>query len=371
MSTDFIGAVSQDLLNRASQSVFPAIGAKLGDTSRVDELKLQLAWAVAQPPEFILTSNDSGQTFLLNLIVALTITPDGGTATSEHVNVQATAAAAIDGSGRISLHVTDLHFQTSDAFVLAALNAKKADIWTQINSLIATFSIPLGPIGGIQFGGYGLSIDGGMACAAGGLSMPVSIGMRPPIGSGFGLLLSEPLMQTVIRDLWWNSAQKQFSSDGADVSLTGYQAQIGGGQIVLTLFLGGSYSKDLFLGTARWDINISPVQAILRLTMDENRNLRIVGGPVSHPTVSVTPANFLATTVSIFTMGIIDVVMNEIIAGQVQQQIQQNLSQTLMQIPILTYDFQGISFHVTPQNLVVGGGGNMILITGDASVTAG
>ncbi|MGA8133077.1 hypothetical protein EXW72_04450 [Pseudomonas sp. BCA14] len=370
MSTDFIAGLSQSLLNNASESIFPTVGPKLGDTTSIPEINASLTWSVSAPPKFALAASGSGQTFLVSMPVDLTVTVTGQDPTSSTVGANASARATINGNGVVRLSVTDISFVTNDPFVLGVLNAKKSDIASKVDSLISAISIPLGPINGITFAGYALLIEGGNAYAAGGLSSPVAISQKqPPADGGFNLVLTEPLIQQVVANLWWSTVQKTYSASGAVVHLNSYSASVNNGNLTLTLNLSGEYS----LGPADWDISISPVTATLQVVVDAQRNIRISGGNVSRPSVSITPSNFwawMATLGGGVISAITLAILNDVVEGQIQETIQGQLTQSLLQIPDLSGNFEGITLKVSPQNLNITGVGNQILLTGTASVTA-
>ncbi|AHL36878.1 hypothetical protein CD58_14945 [Pseudomonas brassicacearum] len=370
MSTDFIAGLSQSLLNNASESIFPTIAPKLGDTANIPEANASLTWSVSAPPTFSLAASGSGQTFMVSMPVELSVTVTGGDPTSSTVGANASARATVDGNGVVRLSVTDINFVTDDPFVNEILDALKSDIASRVNSLISAIAIPLGPVNGITFAGYALLIDGGNAYAAGGLFSPVAISQKqPPSNGGFNLVLTEPLIQQVVANLWWSTVQKTYSASGAVVHLNSYNASVNNGNLTLTLNLSGSYS----LGPADWDISISPVTATLQVVVDAQRNIRISGGSVSRPSVNITPSNFwawMATLGGGVISSITLAILNDVVGGQIQETIQGQLAQSLLQIPDLSGNFEGFTLQVTPQNLNITGVGNQILLTGTASVTA-
>lgn len=369
MSTDFIAGLSQSLLNRASQSIFEVIKGKLGDSSPVPDLKLTAAWWVDQPPVFNLVAGPSGQTFLVDVVLNLQITPDGGKPNQSTANATATARATFDGSGIVRFSVVDLSFSNADPFVLAVLEAKKSDIAGKVNGLIGAIAVPIGPFGGITFNGFNVLIGGGVAYAAGGLAQPVVINQRQPVADdGFNIVLAESLIQQVVA-IWWNNVPKDYSASQATVHLGGYSAAVVNGQVVLTLYLGGSLS----LGDARWDIDIDPVTATVALAFDSDRNLRITGGSVSRPSVSIKPANFwawLATIAGGLVSAITVAILNNVVGGKIQDSINDQLAQKLMQIPDLSGTFEGITITVSPRALALSGMGNQFLVTGTADFSA-
>lgn len=369
MSADFIGRLGPELLNNASRSIFPTIKPKLGDTTYVPELHLTVTWGASSPPTFDLNTGDPDQTFAVHMPVDLTIQPDGGKASTGTVDVAAKARATIDGNGVLHFSITDLSFATVDPLLLAVLNAKKHDIADKINALISAIAVPLGPIQGITFAGYAILIDGN-AYAAGGLSAPVRIDRTPVIiGDAFNVLFSQALIQRVVDVLWWSTVEKTYSASGATVHLNGYNATVHDGQVVLNLYLSGDYSA----GPATWDIDISPVTAVMRVVVDAQNNVRIDGGTVSRPSVDIKPSNFwawMATLGAPVIMAITTAIIENVVEGKIQSSIQAQLNQTLLQIPELTGDFEGVTIKVVPQGLAISGQGNQITLSGTAAVSA-
>lgn len=236
----------------------------------------------------------------------MTITSKDGTATTATMGVNANCWATIGASGKLSFSVSDLSFATTDRFVIAALSAWNADIPGKVNGLLSAICIPLGPVSGVTFAGYAVSVTEGSAYAAGGLVAPVT--------SGFSITLGEPLVQQAVANLWWNNVQKHYSASGADVSLNSYTAAVSNGNVVLTLYLGGNYDS----AGAEWDISIDPVTVSLPLQVGANCNIKIGCGTVSRPNVSLDPSNWLAYAYSIaggIVATIITSTLNDVISG--------------------------------------------------------
>lgn len=373
MSDDFLCGLSQDLLNQISSSIYPSIASKLVVSGTITQpTAASLTWSVTQAPTFDLGSG-IGQTFEIGIVGSLAITPQSGSPTSEPLGATVTCTVQISGSGGLGFNVNDLTFNSQDPFVKAFADAKKQDAINLIESLLETVQIPLGPVEGVTFNGYAAEVRNGVLYAAASVSGNASVDQDLDVSQGgLALSLSSPLLQMVVANVWWPNTPKTFyPNSDITINLNGYQFIATDSQIGLALSLNGSMSIDEWLGDADWDIDISTVNVMIGITIDANRNVNIAGGSVSTPDVSLDPSNFLATITSIFTAGIVNLIISQVIQNQIPGSIAQHLSGTIFTIPILTESFQGINFSFTPTNLVLQIAGDQVNVTGGVIASAG
>ncbi|MFN3945399.1 MAG: hypothetical protein ACK4K7_10760 [Allosphingosinicella sp.] len=368
MSADFILSFSAAFLNRASQSVFPAIQPKMSRSGTIPSMQLTVSWGVSAPPQFQFTGAGGGQMFTLTMPLDVTTTPDGGPSQQGTSDVVASCRAIVVAAGSVQFSVADISFTSADPFLQAVLNAKKADITAQVNDFVSTLAIQLNVIDGVHFAGYALQIGQGQGAAAGGLQMPVTIPPTPGLSTDFAAYISQPLLQYIVQTTFWAQVPKDYSASGADVHLNGYEAGLANGQLWLNLHLSGTYSS----AGADWDIDIGTVNVNLNIAVD-GRSLVIRGGDVSRPSVSLNPSNWLAWVYTIgggIVTAIITAILNDVIGGKIQDSIRGNLNRTLMDVPVLNGAFEGVNITLTPRDLAVAGQGSQLVLTGNADVTA-
>jgi hypothetical protein len=369
MSADFILSFSNAFLDRASQSVFPTIQPRLSRSERVSNLNLTIAWTVPKAPQFQLTGGGGGQMFTLTMPLAISITPDNGSKQTAESQAIASCRATITGNGAVHFGLVDLSFSATDPFVQAALNAKKTDIASQVNGFVSAIAINLAIVNGVTFAGYAFAIETGQAAAAGGLTMPVLVPPTPALTTDFAVEIGEPLVQYIVATQFWNTVDKTYSTSGATVHLNSYSARLFNGQVILQLHLSGDFS----IGDAHWDISIDTVTATLNLAVGADNTLRITGGSVSRPGVSLKPANvwaWLATIAASVLGAVTTAILNEVISGKVQDAINGKLARPLFQVPVLGGSIEGISVSITPVDLAVRGVGNQLFLSGNGQVSA-
>jgi hypothetical protein len=368
MSADFILSFSAAFMNRASQSIFPAIQPKMSRSGTIPSMHLTVAWGVTAPPQFPFTGAGGGQMFTLTMPLAVTTTPDGGQPQQGTSDVVASCRAIVVAAGRVQFSVVDLTFTSTDPFLQAVLNAKKADITAQVNDFVSAIAIDLAIVEGVNFAGYALQIGQGQGAAAGGLQMPVAIPSTPALSTDFAAYISQSLVQYIVQTTFWAQVPKNYSASGADVHLNGYEAGLSNGQLWLNLHLSGTYSS----AGADWDINIGTVNVVLNVAV-EGRNLVIRGGNVSRPDVSLHPSNWLAWVYTIgggIVTAIITAILNNVIGGTIQDNIRGSLNRTLLEVPVLSGAIEGVNVTLTPRDLTVSGQGSQLVLTGNADVTA-
>lgn len=368
---DFLAGVSQDQLNQISIAIFPGIKDKLTGTSSSTDPDVTATWAVATPPVFDLC-NDGSQDFALKL--DLTISLQAGTAKPTSETVQATGACsvAINGDGVLNVHLNDVAFATTDPFLMAVLEARKAAIISTLDTLLRTVNVPVGPIENLTFHGYATQIRNRALYVGGGLSGAPTIETELPIGPGFAVQLSNTLMQAVVAQSWWANTPKSFRPNSdVTVDLRGYAFNVSNGRMSLTLGLGGDIYLDELVGTAHWSINISPVHVDVTVAIDDHRKVNIVGGGVSTPSVSTTPENALAVISSCLSMGVLNDVINIIISQKIPGSIQSHLNGTVFTVPVISESFQGVSFSLTPKDLVLQVTGDTVVIQGAVGASVG
>lgn len=371
MAYDFLAGVSQNLLNNISIQVYPSIKDKLEISGNILQPAAALVqWNTSAAPSFDLSANDT-QNFKINVPSTLTITPQGGNASSEQLNLTGSCLTSIDGSGNLRFSISDIAFNSADPFVIAFLNIKKQDIINLVANLLATINIPLGPVEGITFNGYATQIDNSVFYAAGSVSGGGAFS-SPGIGGDLGLILSNTIMQTIVANQWWSRTPKSFRPNSdLTINLNSYGFDVAGNQMVLTLNLSGGYELDEGLGNADWSVSIDPVTVLININIDANNNVVLAGGSVSTPGVSFNPENFLATVTSIATGDLIGLIISQVISNDIPGTISSYLSGTIFTIPVLHETFQGISFSVAPTNLTLSVSNSQVVITGSAKASVG
>lgn len=369
MPADFTMSFSEAFLNKACGQVFPALASKLTQTERVPDQNLTLSWAITAPPQFVLTGQDGPQMFKLILQLQVSITPDGQPTDTGTDTGTATVLASIDGAGHLHLRVNALSFAGSDPFLTAVLNQKEADVADQVNQFLATISPSLSIINGITFGSYAIAFGPGAGAMAASLGPTTSVGAVTAPATDFALTIGQPLVHQIVQQSFWNTVPKTYDASGAHISLNGYDVGLANGQVQLTLYLGGSYS----VAGADWDVRIDPVVSTLNVSVDASNNVVSKSGGTSTPGVSMHPSNWLAW---IYTIGaavitaITQAIISSVIGDKIQGTINGQLDRTLLQVPVLSGSFSGVTITLTPGNLTVGGAGNQLVIAGNGTATA-
>jgi len=371
MSDDFLAGLGQAQLNQISTAIYPSIASKLTISGDITQpVAASLTWNVTQPPTFDLGSGVS-QNFNVNIVGTLSITPQQGSSSSEPLGATAVCSVQIGGNGVLGFNVNDLTFTSQDVYVKAFADAKKQAAINLVESLLETVQIPLGPVEGITFNGYAAEVRNGVLYAAASISGNASVDQDLNVGNGLAIAMSNALMQMVVANVWWPNAPKTFRpNDDITINLNSYSFSVANSQMNIVLSLSGSMSIDEWLGDADWDIDISPVVAQINISIDANRNVNLAGGSVSTPDVSINPDNFLATVTSIFTAGLVNLIISQVIQNQIPGSIAQHLSGSIFQIPILTESFQGINFRFIPTNLALQVNGDQVNITGSIAASA-
>ncbi|KQO12475.1 hypothetical protein [Sphingomonas sp. Leaf242] len=369
MPADFQLTLSDASLNKIAVQIFPAVGPKLQQTESLPDQQLTLSWAITSPPVFAFTGQDGPQTFRMNLALTVTVTPDGKPPESAPATAVALVKTAIDGTGTLSLRVSSMVFNSSDAFLAAVLNARQADVANQVNGLLASISPTLGIVDDIAFHGFAVDVAAGVLGMAASINGNASNDSMTPPATDYSLLVGQALVQTLVQQQWWNTVPKSYGADGANITLNSYNVVVAGGQILLTFMLSGTYS----IGAADWDVRISPVTARLNVSVDANRNVKISSAGTSTPDVSLSPSNWLAYVFDIglsLVAAITEAIISDVIGDKISGSINSQLDQTLLQVPVLSGGFDGVTITLTPDSLAVGGAGNQLLITGNGIASA-
>ncbi|RMB08008.1 hypothetical protein [Eilatimonas milleporae] len=373
MSTDFLAGVNASLLNDTSTSLFPSIKDKIGGTSTitVEGVKVSVTWSLTEAPVFDFSQSGTAA-FKVDLSLGISVTPEGGKPSSTKVPATADAQAAITGSGDLSFSVTDMTFNSEDPFLQKVLDIKKPEIIGQVQSLLSAIQLPIGPIEGTSFQGYAVAVVSDALNVGATISGGASISSSAPTSTdlGLGLVLSNGLMQNVVRNVWWNHTEKSFRPNSdTTVNINGYSFSVSGGRLNLALNLGGKYELDVGIGTAKWNIDIGTVHVTLNISIDDKNNVNLAGGSVSTPSVSIKPDNFLATITSIAAGPIVTLILNEVVANMIPGQIKDHLAGTIYTVPTVSSSFQGVDFSLTPDKLSLTVNGSEVDVRGSASVS--
>ena len=369
MPSDFLAGVSEDLLNQASSEVYPGIKSELTETSSIPELDVAVTWAVTAAPVFELDIG-TGDIFAMTVECQLDVTPDGGTEVTTPLSASLTCKVSMDGDGILEFFIKDILYDTEDEFLDAILLAKKEAIVSKLDSLLNTIKVPIGQVEGVTFNGFATEIRNSVLYAAGSLSGDASVDQELTVDSGFGISVSNELMQSVVENTWWADSDSTFKKDTLKISLDSYGFDVDDGELILSLELSGTLTLDLFLGTARWEVIVSPVTVKLEVDIDSDGNVTIESDSISDVAVVLSPDNFgagLSSVTAPFTFTAIGLFIGEAL----QSQLEEYLDQTVFTVPVIKESFGGIEFSVTTSDLGIEVNGSQIDITGSAAVTVG
>lgn len=370
MPADFQLTFTDTFLTEAASQIFPEIGPKLQQTQYLSDQKLTLTWAVASPPQFVFTGQVGPQTFSLNIELNASVTPDGKSPESADAQAAVLVKASIDGTGTLSMRVASIKFTSDDALLLGVLKARQADVAEQINELLGAIAPTLSIVDGITFHGFAMDIGCGVAGMAASVDGDASNDTLTPPSTDFALTIRQPLVQTLVQQNWWNTVPKTYGASGANISLNGYNVAVAQGQIQLTFYLGGTYS----IGSADWNVQIDPVTATLNVSVDADRNVKLSSAGTTTPGVALNPDNWEADLFDI-GLGLIGVIttaiISDVIGSEISGSIDSQLNQTMMQIPVLSGGFDGVTITVTPIQLALGGSGDELVVTGNGAASAG
>lgn len=365
MSDDFLAGVSQEQLNQLSTEIFPSIREKLTQTSTIGDFGVTLTWAVTSPPSFVLSQFSTNQFEVVVLVCFKINTPQEEQA-PENITARGRCEVTISGEGRLGILLSDLSLEVSDLFTKQILNSKKPEIIAVLDQYLSAIEIPLGPVEGVTFLGYATQVRNGVLYAAASVSGDATIDRELTIGSGFGISISNALMQIVVLNTWWAGTPKSFRPHkDVTIHLNSYSFEVANGQLTLYLRMSGEVKIDTgIFGTARWSLSISTVVVNIEVGFDDDLNVVLSGGSVSRPDISADAKNLAAKiTKMIVPMGTITA---SLVEEKIPGSIRDHLSGTVYTVPVLSEAYEGVAFTVTPCDLSLDVDGSLINVYGSA-----
>jgi hypothetical protein len=344
-SYDFLAGITVGPLNNAIVQVFPQITNSLSGGYSSEGLTIE--WQIEKYPTFNIPGSDNG-TFTVEAPLKVKAI-QGHTPSTAGATLTIECQISVNGSGVVSFSANDVKTFSTDRLLQIILSTQKPQILSAIQNILDCVQIPVGPIEGISFSSYKATVSYWTLLVGAGLpGTELSLPDPSPFSGGFGVVMSKNLLAQFVNNNWWANQPRSYRPNkDCTIDVNGYQFDLTT-EMSITLDFSGDIELDEGVGTARWSIDISPVTAVLDLSV-QDKKIHISAGGVTKPHVSTHAKNFLAKVTSIaFNVG---KAVDGAISNGVQSRIQGQLDRDIFTVPVIPEQIGGYSFTITPTDL--------------------